>query len=262
MAGGSHRRLARRRTDTLRQGAAVLGAQRWLRPYGLTPHPNIAGGLAAVASILLAAVWLRERRTWQLLLVAAASAEALLTFSRSAWIGLALGLSSLAFARRKQLWPLVAAICLPAVIFVVAFGGLVSARTAATGTLEDDSLSQRTYLAGTALQLWRDHPIFGVGPAQFSQQEVDLYGSGFIPEPVHNGALLVLAETGIIGLAGAGLLTAGIVWRMARQRDWGAISAGLAVVSPLMLDHYVLTSGIGLILVGSLLASDTEGLPS
>jgi O-antigen ligase len=146
------------------RGAAVLSDERWLRPYGLMPHPNIAGGVAALASVLLAAVWLRDRRLWQLAGSAAAFSEVLLSFSRSAWLGAAAGLVLLICLRRGGTRPLLAAIVLPAMLFVVACGGLILERTAASGTLESDSLSQRVYLAQTALQLWRGHPLVGIGP--------------------------------------------------------------------------------------------------
>ena len=240
------------------RGAAVLGEQRWLRPYGFTLHPNIAGGLAAVACVLLTAAWFRERRVWQLPLVAAAFAETLLSFSRSAWIAALLGLAALALIRRANLRPLLLALALPTLLFVITLGGLALQRTAASGTLEDDSVSQRIYLAQTALQVWRGHPLFGIGPAQFNQREVDLYGPSFIPEPVHNAILLVLAETGMVGLAGATLVVAGIARRIKLRRDWGALGVGLALLSPLMLDHYLLTSPIGLVLLAGVLAQDVS----
>jgi len=236
------------------KGAAVLGEQRWLRPYGLMPHPNIAGGIAAIACVLLASVWLREGRLWQLLSVAAAFSETLLSFSRSAWIGAICGLAVLAFVRRGDLRGLSLALILPGLLFACLFGGLVLQRVQASGTLEDNSLSQRMYLVQTALLFWRQHPLAGIGPAQFSQAEVDLYGQAFIPEPVHNAVFLVLAETGSVGLLGAALVVVGVAGRVVRAREWETLAAGLAVLSPLMLDHYFMTFSTGLILVAAMLA--------
>ena len=243
------------------KGAAVLGDQRWLRPYGLTPHPNIAGGLAAVACVVLAAAWVRERQAWQLPVAAVAFAETLLSFSRSAWIGALIGLAVVVVVRRGNIRPVLVAVAIPMVIFAVAFGQLALQRTEATGTLEADSLSQRIYLVQTAVQFWRQKPLFGIGPAQFNQQEVDTYGPGFIPEPVHNAVFLVLAETGLVGLIGAVLLVGGIAGRTKRESDWDSLAASLAVMSPLMLDHYLLSSAVGLTLVAAVLAHDVSGRP-
>ncbi|MHB8619890.1 MAG: O-antigen ligase family protein, partial [Chloroflexota bacterium] len=186
------------------RGAAVLGSRRWLRPYGLTPHPNIAGGLAAIACVLLAAAWLRHGGRWQLAMAAAGFGEALLSFSRSAWIGMLLGIVLLVSMYRGRTRSLLLALALPAVLFGAALGPLVPRRTEAAGPLEANSLSQRVYLARAALDFWSGRPLLGIGPAQFGQWEVDRYGAGFIPEPAHNAALLILAETGVLGLAGAG----------------------------------------------------------
>jgi hypothetical protein len=70
--------------------------------------------------------------------------------------------------------------------------------------------------------------------------------------------LLVLAETGMVGLAGATLVVAGIARRIKLRRDWGALGVGLALLSPLMLDHYLLTSPIGLVLLAGVLAQDVS----
>ena len=241
------------------RGAAVLGDERWLRPYGLMPHPNIAGGVAALACVLLAAVWLRERRLWQLAGSAAAFSDVLLSFSRSAWLGAAAGLVLLICLRRGGTRPLLAAIVLPALLFGLACGGLIVQRTAASGTLESDSLSQRIYLVQTAMQLWHVQPLVGIGPAQFSQAEVDAYGPSFIPEPVHNSLFLVLAESGVLGLAGATVVAAIAGKGMLKRRDWETTATALAVLSPLMLDHYLMTTGIGLMLVAAAVSSGSVG---
>ena len=70
-------------------GAAVIGAARWLRPYGLTFHPNVLGGLLVVG---LLAMLPRLSRFYVKLLWWLCWAALLLTVSRSAWLALALTL--------------------------------------------------------------------------------------------------------------------------------------------------------------------------
>jgi putative inorganic carbon (HCO3(-)) transporter len=236
------------------RGAAVLGDGRWLRPYGLMPHPNVAGGVAAAACVLLAETWLCERRVWQLAAVAAAEAETLLSFSRSAWLGALCGLAVLALLRRRALRGLVWTAAVPAMLFLATFSGFIADRASARGTLESDSLSQRIYLVQTSLRFWKEQPLLGIGPAQFAEREVATYGSGFIPEPVHNGVFLVLSETGLLGLAGAGLMAYGIALRIAKAREWGVLATALAVLPPLMLDQYLMTFATGLMLLAAMLS--------
>jgi hypothetical protein len=76
-------------------GYVQAGDARWLRPYGLLPHPNMLAGFFAVG--LLAAVsWLfaRQRVLWWagIMVFALGLWGLLLTFSRGAWIGFAAGI--------------------------------------------------------------------------------------------------------------------------------------------------------------------------
>src|SRR4029078_132148 len=78
-------------------GASVIATadgSRWLRVYGLTAHANILRGVIAIRPLLLATLAEGARR-WMLLrlvVFAAGVAVLFLTFSRSAWIGFAVGL--------------------------------------------------------------------------------------------------------------------------------------------------------------------------
>jgi O-antigen ligase len=69
---------------------------RWLRAYGSFPHPNILGGFLCLALPIVAGAYLRQGwrklQAWLLLLALALGALALfLSFSRAAWLGIALG---------------------------------------------------------------------------------------------------------------------------------------------------------------------------
>ncbi|MBC7812151.1 MAG: hypothetical protein H7175_13435, partial [Burkholderiales bacterium] len=71
-------------------GVSVVqsGAVRWLRPYGLLPHPNILAGILVIG-LLASVVWIissRQQIRWLGTLVFLAGLWALLlTFSRGAW---------------------------------------------------------------------------------------------------------------------------------------------------------------------------------
>ena len=89
-------------------GVSVVYAAgvRWLRPYGLTQHPNILAGCLAVAFLLALATVstsnVRGRWAWYAGLVLTAAGLAV-TFSRATWIGPALGV--LLIGRRAMLGP-------------------------------------------------------------------------------------------------------------------------------------------------------------
>ena len=69
------------RTTNPRRSIFPGGA--WLRSYGLTFHPNVLGGLLAVA-VLLLSLWLGQKRAFAALVILASGL--FLSFSRSAWV--------------------------------------------------------------------------------------------------------------------------------------------------------------------------------
>ncbi len=239
-------------------GAAVLEPGRWLRPYGLTPHPNITGGLAALACVLLARAWLEQRRGWQLALVAVAWAEVLLSFSRSAWAGCILGMTALLLlGYRRHDQALLSALAVPLMLFFLVYTPLVTARVSPRpSSLEASSLTERFFLARTAMRLWLQDPLLGVGPANAGLRELALYGPDFIPEPIHDGPLLVLAETGLVGLLGAALATAALAIRALRTGDLRSLAVLATAAPPLLLDHYLLTTPVGLLALAGALSPE------
>ncbi len=77
-------------------GASVItvGGWRILRAYGLTQHPNVLGGFLAVATLVGAGLVLSQRGRRSVLAIALTGlnfAGLLFSFSRSAWVGLAVG---------------------------------------------------------------------------------------------------------------------------------------------------------------------------
>jgi len=129
-----------------------------------------------------------------------------------------------------------------AVVLVGALGDASSsleARFATIGTslsAPDRSVSDRYELWQTAIAMWRDHPLTGLGPKEFgayrdwyaplhlsSGSDVADPGLSFRREPLlspHNMYLLVLSEQGLVGaLALSGLLLglAVLTWRRTRQ---------------------------------------------
>lgn len=251
----------------------AVGAERWLRAYGLAQHPNLLGGCLMVCLLLLVGYALGRSRVERLALTALFGlglAGLLVTFSRAAWLGAMVGgavmmaLLSLTRAQRKSAWravvPFLAVALVAVVVFVATSGRLLVPRLglASQGT-EIRSVEERAVLMDGALALIRRRPSLGVGLGNFP---VALYR--LVPEtvaaypsyqPVHNVLLLLTAELGLLGgVLWLGLLVAPWIMLWLRRRElaitpwWAGLSgalAGLSVVS--LFDAYVWSAHQGML---------------
>ncbi len=247
-------------------GASILesGSLRWVRPYGLLPHPNMLagtlmiGGLAAAAWIVSARRWQRVAGiglfTWGLLAL-------LLTFSRAAWGGLVVGMLAVApfaliFLRQRALRISVgAAVALALIVgisFVTAYKPLLEAR-AGEGevSVELRSVSDRLVFMDFAVRSIKERPILGVGIGNFPWRTSYYLADTFYDlrgDNVHQVLLSAAAELGIVGLAllitalGCGLIGAFGAMRRAEGDERAARMALFAIVAALIaigfLDHY------------------------
>lgn len=205
-------------------GASVIEAsgQRWLRAYGLTPHPNVLGGYLAMMLCWVAGAWLEspQRRRWLLIPLGLGAAGVFVSFSRSAWLGLAVGtayavgalrpwhaLSALPPAQRR--WWLWIAAGAGGLLLILAFvfQDLLITRFFRLGNpLESASIQERIRDAGQAWMLIRNRPLRGVGTGTYVESLwawANATGRTFPAfQHVHNVPLLAAAE---LGVAGAGL---------------------------------------------------------
>ena len=216
--------------DALRTGASVVvvGHQRWLRAYGLAAHPNLLGGYLMVGMLVVAGYTLGRRGRVQIPLFLAEGlglAALLVTFSRSAWIGVALGcLVVVALTRGalnvkwRSLKGLAAvAMALGLLFFAAGWQLLVPRLSGAGDETEVRSIEERQLLNEAALSLIQRRPIPGVGLANFSTAVLELVPEsplGPPVQPVHNVPLLAAAELGIPG---------GMLWLFTMVGPWIAL---------------------------------------
>jgi O-antigen ligase len=208
-------------------------------------NPNMLGAILAMAIPvpLLAAIGTDGRRRLLYGAVTFVLALALLyTFSRGAWLGLALAGVVLAVAVD---WRALAGLAIVAVLVLGTAAvlprhvlepdqadaefGLGDALFGRLETLSDGS-DLRLQFITNALPIIRDHPLIGAGPGRYGGAVAWRFGSplyeeyteGSVPEgrTVDNFWLHLLAETGVLGtlLFGAALALAG----------WGALATARA----------------------------------
>jgi O-antigen ligase len=168
-----------------------------------------------------------------------------LSFSRLAWIALAVGLLvSIVFPlkqkvddRIKSVSPLAFIIVVFAVLSAL-FAPLVFSRVTGSGRLEAKSVTTRLGAIRDAQAIFGLHPLTGVGAGAFSSaiiSEVAPTRSGFEAEPVHDVPLLVLAELGIFGL---GVFVMLMYWCFNEALANRELGMGLALIVLALGDHW------------------------
>ncbi|MFZ2025606.1 MAG: O-antigen ligase family protein [Microgenomates group bacterium] len=222
-----------------------------LRPYATLPHPNILGGFLAT-TIPLILLQLKKTRilSAQIFLITSivfGLCALGITFSRGAWIiGTALFIGVFAWSKTKKKW----------VIWImssmtIVFGFLFAWPYIQTLNKTNESVFIRLDLAQAALQLFLSHPYTGIGLGTFLPnlpailQIRDLY---FL-QPVHNIYLLLLSETGSIGVLLIGIV-AYIYKKMKRpQGAWALYIPSIALCLLGLIDHYPFTVQQGQLLM-------------
>lgn len=278
--------------ERLRLGAAVLpsGDGPWLRPYGLTFHPNVLGGFLAVGLVLGLPLVSRLslRLLWWVLWLGL-----FLTFSRSAWVAICASLPIAAFWLYRYAAELRRALrrtLLGAAAITIAAGWATSTQLQSRFPISvpsaergpnpvevsdrsplpsEESVSQRLEMARLSLRVIGSRPLSGVGAGNFPLAM--LTERSMVPaQYVHNVPLLVAAEVGCLGgavwlwlwVATAFLLFCN--WE--RLSAWRVVScsAWLAFCVVGLFDSYPWALGSGRLLAMALLgliASPVRGGP-
>ena len=202
------------------------------RITGPSTHVMTYSGLLLPASLLFV-VLAAHRRTWWLIGSAAITSLALLlTFTRSVWLGWLVAIF-VVLALIKPRWLMYAVPLL--LIFVsfmpdVMFGRLVSSFDA-----KQSSNLDRIRMAEAGVEMIKDHPVFGVGPANV-KEVYPLYrrddAPRFRPPHLHNNIVQLWAERGVVAVVAYLMLLALFLRECAR--GWrgparGFAEAGVAV---------------------------------
>lgn len=205
-----------------------FGGIDFLRAYSVFSHPNSFAGFLLVCLLFLC--------PWQTTLSRAALFFGLLsfvlTFSQGAWFT-AVCIFAFYVLRKhvsSKLQFLLTIIVATAITIFVTFNH----------SLHSQEFVLRSALAASALKIWTEHPLMGVGLNNFL-----LYLSRYIQasaiwflQPVHNIFLLLLSETGIVGV---GL----VIYCFYKLLLWEAkpllLYCLIAILLTGSLDHYWLT---------------------
>lgn len=172
---------------------------------GGTVEPNVLSQYCSLWLPLAVVVFIKRLlpRGFAIAAIVGCVIGVLLPLSRSGWLTAVLGVGILLliwfgrFNHERASWQsslLVAVVILAAIVGVIWIMGGVS-ESATT------SSQSRLGMSTTALQMWQDHPLLGIGAGAYLDLVLFYDPNPALWAPVHSFYLEVLAETGLLGLS-------------------------------------------------------------
>lgn len=220
----------------------VFGGSIYKLPYGTTAHPNVLAGFLVISFLtLLLQPFVKIDKRYRLFLFMLTVLMCFLTQSLVA--ATALLIAGVFFQLVKiKARKLVRLFILLLPIFSFLFFIFPFAYSS-----PNPSVARRAQLQQIALRMVESRPLTGVGWNNFTLLEEQY---GLIPgpirflQPVHNVFLLLIAELGILGLAGV-LLLGRAIWKV--NAFWLPLLGALVFIGS--FDHYLLTLSSGRMLL-------------
>ena len=204
--------------------ALAQGAQEGLgyRIHGTLPHYMTFAGvlLFAISAVSARALFVDARSGVRWVILALMGTALLWSQTRSAWIGVGAALAVLASLRDRRL---VLALPLLAGVAYALAPDPVQRRIESFADFTDDTLTERRFMWSAGLDIVRDHPWTGVGPDNLRAvyPEYKLPGDPW-PEQrrfthLHQNAIQIAAERGLIGFAAWAFLVLSVIVTCARR---------------------------------------------
>ena len=196
------------------------------RITGPSTHVMTYSGLLLAASLLLLVLAAHRKRPWLIASTAIVSFALLLTFTRSVWQGWLVAVFVLLTLKRPRLLPIAAGLLL---IFVSLMPMDFFSRFVSAFDVGQSSNLDRIRMAEAGVEMIKDHPVLGVGPANV-KEVYPLYrkpdAPRFRPPHLHNNVIQLWAERGILAVA-AYVLLMGLFLREC-AKGWGGPARELA----------------------------------
>ena len=179
------------------------------RPQGTLSHYMTYSGVLMLVACAAAARLVYRRdgthllggsRTWAALVMPALVVALVLTFTRSAWVGIAAGLGVLLVLKDRRL---LAALPLTVALVILLAPASVTARMYSMFDVNDPSNRDRVAMLQSGVEIVRDHPITGVGPDMVKSVYAE-YRQPWAVNPLnvhlHNVPVQIAAERGLPAL--------------------------------------------------------------
>jgi len=211
-----------------------------LRPRGTLGHyMTYAGTLMLVIGVAAARLVFATRdRKWPALVMPALLVALTMTLTRSAWVGVSVGVGLLFVLKDLRLTALIPVVI--AIVFALAPDSVTN-RIMSLSDLRDPSSRDRLAMVQTGASMIRDHPLTGVGPNMVQRlypQYRDQNSVQKVNPHLHNVPLQIAAERGVPALAVwivfVGMLIAGVFRLFRAGGDRTLPAAALAAIGAML----------------------------
>jgi O-antigen ligase len=170
------------------------------RITGPVTHVMTFSGLLLPPALLLLVLAFHRRRPWLMVSTVVLSLALFLTYTRSVWLGWVIAAVILLVLERPRWIPFAAA---GALFFLTFMPMSFFSRIVSTFDMEQSSNLDRIRMAEGGIEMIKDYPVMGVGPA-YIKEVYPLYRRADAPRfripHLHNNVLQLWAERGILGL--------------------------------------------------------------
>ena len=210
------------------------------RAFAFFGSPNVLGSLSMILAIMACAAFFDKKRWYHLFYLVISVIVLTMTFSRSAWLGLFVGVLVAALIKNWRL------ILLAPLALVGLFIPSIRQRifvAFSPGYFVDASIDGRVWSFNNAMEIFRRSPLLGSGPGSYGGQTSIYYNSPIYLQGMHNGYialpytdnqwLQILVQTGIFGaITVAGFFISHVVNNVRQYRLSGSyISLGVVAAT-------------------------------
>lgn len=250
--GGVFYFLGERTFSAVSLGAALfqVGGHTFLRAYSTFSHPNSLGGFGLL-SFSLFYLFLKERGFRRKLFLTSSLLCIIFSFSKTAYFGLILFFLFLIIKNfRKSLFIKYINLAFLSLFLFSMLMPLISRNLLKRYPNYQESVYTRLVLSNEVLGFQTKKLTFGVGLNNFIKGGETL-GKTFSEssfQPVHNVFLLVLVETGFLGLALVVMLGATLVIKLVARKRITVLLPVFLIIFTGVFDHYWLSLNQNLLL--------------
>jgi len=172
------------------------------RPQGALGHYMTYSGLLVLVICAAVGRLLFDVRhcAWAAIIMPSLAAAIALTFTRSAWIGVATGVTVLFILKDRRLLPLLPIL---AILFIVLAPARINARMYSMFDMNDPTTRDRVAMLKEGRAMIADHPLTGVGPNMVERvyaQYRDPLAVEKVNPHLHNVPMQIAAERGLPAL--------------------------------------------------------------